>query len=159
MTFNLLTPFQVNKDPCRIWNFDEKGINLGKYYSSGKVIGPVGSPAYVVGAQEKMTGHVSLLALTRADGYHAPPILIVKGRIPERFFDGEVPGTIVHSNDHGGIDAEILGRILDYLAELSCCSTEEPILLTGDGHDSRKHYDNMKKAKDVSFCFRVCMYA
>ena len=156
---------------------DEKSIGLGKWDSASKVIGEAAKPAVVIGPQEKMDTHVTLVGLCRADGFtpQAPTIIVQGKNLPEVCMRAIVapnpckvcyspllvmacvhqelthglPGTRVYRSDSGGMTDEIFGKIAIDLANMAKCHAQKPVLIMVDGHGTRESYANLLAAREV----------
>ena len=132
---NILTKYNLQDKPERIYNVDEKGLSTS-HTPPSVVAGSDMKPPAVTSASRTT---VTVIGCGNALGHHVPPFFVFPGvRMRQELLDGRSVGADGDVSDSGWSNSVIFRKyieshLLKYLPERSA---EHPVLVLYDGHKS-----------------------
>lgn len=121
--------------PDRIWNCDETGIST--VHVPPKVLGPKGTKQVGSMTSSERGTNVTMIAAVNAIGNSVPPMLIFpRVNYKDHMLKGAPPGAIGAAAISGWSNEQLFLKFLNHLIKHVKPSTEDPILLIMDNHES-----------------------
>jgi len=134
-------------EPQSIWNADETGLTTAQ--NPGKIVAQRGTKQVGAVTSAERGKLVTLCCAVNALGHAMPPMFIFpRVRYHERLVDGGPPGCIGASHKSGWMTQENFQIFLKHFVKHSKASTDHPVLLLLDNHESHLSVDGIQFAKD-----------
>lgn len=135
LAFSYSLVYRYAFPPNMIYNVDETGVTTVQ--NPKQVVAEKGKRQVGSITSGERGELVTVVCAINAAGNAVPPMFIYpRVRFKDHFLTGAPPGAVGTSSRTGWINEEIFAKFLEHLAQNTNCSTDRPILLILDNHET-----------------------